>query len=221
MIKNQKMKTRLLTLVVLILSFCSVYSQKIQPVVKALELDLYGYKTLEDRVSDYQSKGYIKSDFKGHPKEPKSISYQSGANKGVDAIYEIFYNDKKEVYKVSLYFGPDIATWKSFSDEEKMSANNNSQLNLVNMVIKEAGKPTASISYTWGKYNKEDLNSPVRFLAGADEKDVGYSSQWSNEGDFMHDSPISVETFSSRLIEVSVADWREQEASRKASSPKK
>ncbi|WP_316828919.1 hypothetical protein [Pedobacter miscanthi] len=215
------MKTKLLTLVLFLICFYNVYAQKIQPVVKALELDLYGYKTLEERLSDYQSKGYIKSDFKGHPQEPKSMSYQSGANKGVDAIYEIFYNDKNEVYKVSLYFGPDIATWKTFSDEEKMSANNNAQLNLVNMVIKESGKPTASVSFTWDPYNKEDLQSPARFLAGADAKKVGFASQWYNDGDFMHDSPISVETYSSRLIEVSVADWRVQEAARKAARHKK
>jgi hypothetical protein len=208
------MKTRLLTLVLVLGSFYHIYAQKIQPVVKALELDLYGYKTLEDRISDYKSKGYIKSDFKGHPQEKKSISYQSVADKGFDAIYEVFYNNKKEVYKVSLYFGPDIATWNTFSDEEKMSANNNAQLNLVNMVIKEAGKPTASMSFSWDPYNKEDLTSPVRFLAGADANKVGYFSRWENEGDLMHDSPISVETYSSRLIEISVTDWRVQEAAR-------
>lgn len=122
---------------------------------------------------------------------------------------------------MSLYLGPELGKWKTYTDEEKMGANNNAYFNLLELIIKEVGKPTVAKSYAWDPYNAEDLKSPVRFLAGADASTVGYFSEWFNEGDLMHDPPIGLSTYNGRFNEISVTDWKVQEAARKAARPKK
>jgi hypothetical protein len=211
------MKTKLLTSLFFLFSFSAAYSQQtIRPEIKVLKLNLYGFKTLEERMSFYVDNGCIKSDFKGHPEEPKSLAYQSFEYKGCELIYEIFYNDQKEVYKMNMYFGPDLATWKAYTDKEKVDANVAAFHNLEKIITDEAGKATVAKSFTWEPYSAADVESPARYLEGADAKKIGFFSHWFNDGDLMHDAPISIETYNARLVEISVTDWKVQEAVRKA-----